>query len=292
MKFIAIFILYILSAACVLKNDAVSYQSAVIFGENDLKETTHLTGPFKKNSSAVAAMVNKRSIGIGNQGFEFLPDKKARKFCDGSDDGHAECTGFLVAPQLLLTAGHCYQSDKLNPVEECRKFSWVFDYQNNSLISTENLYHCRKVLALETSENGPDYALIELDRKVTNRAPVELDFAHKLQFRQEVYLIGHALGRPLTYSGIGQVYTINEEYQFQTMLDGFSGNSGAPVFDLKTHKVIGIHVAGEGKELTFNQAQGCYELNHCIESVLSPCAFSVELKLFSLEKIQEFLPHF
>jgi V8-like Glu-specific endopeptidase len=234
-------------------------------------------------------MINKRNVGVGNQGLEFLTDKKARKFCDGAPDGYAECTGFLVGPQLLLTAGHCFKSDELNPIDECRNFAWVFDYKKNDKILSQNYYHCKEVIALETSELGPDYALIKLNRRVTDRKPLKLDFEQQIKFKEQVYLIGHSLGRPLAYSGKSQIYTTTQLHQFQTMLDGFSGNSGAPVFDAKTNKVIGIHVAGEASQMTFNESQGCYELNHCEESIQTPCVYSIELKLSALSKIKTIL---
>jgi V8-like Glu-specific endopeptidase len=35
----------------------------------------------------------------------------------------ASCSGFLVGPNLLVTAGHCITSQS-----DCNSFSWVFDY--------------------------------------------------------------------------------------------------------------------------------------------------------------------
>lgn len=34
------------------------------------------------------------------------------------------CSGFLVAPDLLVTAGHCIETQ-----DDCNKMSWVFDYK-------------------------------------------------------------------------------------------------------------------------------------------------------------------
>jgi V8-like Glu-specific endopeptidase len=289
MKSSIVFFGLFLIASCNSNPEGVSIKSAVIFGENDIQDINLKSLEIQKNAESVAAMINKRNIGVGNQGLEFLTDKKARKFCDGAPDGYAECTGFLVGPQLLLTAGHCYKSEDLNPLDECRNFAWVFDYKKNEKISVNNYYHCKEVIALENSDLGPDYALIKLDRKVTDRKPLKLDFEHQLKYHQEVFLIGHSLGRPLTYSGKSQVYTTTMPDQFQTMLDGFSGNSGAPVFDAKTNKVIGIHVAGEASQMTYNEVEGCFELNQCEESIQSPCVYSVELKLSALSKIKTIL---
>jgi V8-like Glu-specific endopeptidase len=150
----------------------------------------------------------------------------------------------------------------------------------------QNYYHCKEVIALESTDLGADYALIKLDRKVTNRLPLKLDIEHQVKYHQQVYLIGHSLGRPLTYSGKSQVYTTTQPDQFQTMLDGFSGNSGAPVFDGITNKVIGIHIAGEPNQMTYVDSKGCYELNRCQESIQTPCVYSVEFKISSLSKIK------
>ncbi len=69
---------------------------------------------------------------------------------------YVSCTGFLVAPDLLVTAGHCSVSfgEAQNEVNNfCTDFSWYFDFEANEKgdikttdIPAENIYECEKII--------------------------------------------------------------------------------------------------------------------------------------------------
>jgi V8-like Glu-specific endopeptidase len=68
---------------------------------------------------------------------------------------------------------------------------------------------------------------------------------------QEIYVIGHPCGLPLKYAPGAYVCDVNETC-FSADLDVYSGNSGSPVFDSKTHEVIGMAVRGDNMDFRWN----------------------------------------
>jgi hypothetical protein len=60
----------------------------------------------------------------------------------------ANCSGFLVAPNILVTAGHCIKSNF-----DCTSFKWVFDYkvdhseQREVTVPKTSVYSCKKIIS-------------------------------------------------------------------------------------------------------------------------------------------------
>ena len=76
-------------------------------------------------------------------------------------------------------------------------------------------------------------------------------------------MLGYPLGLPMKLT-INAGISNNDNFSFfYTSLDSFSGNSGAPVFDLSTHRVIGILVSG-AVDFEFNGS--CYKESVCRDS--------------------------
>lgn len=191
------------------------------------------------------------------------------------------CTGFLVAPDILVTAGHCVYAIN-NPGEQlvhetgkaCEVFSWLFDYQINHLgqLNTENIPEsrfakCKEIIYAVQNQNAPflDFAIIQLDRamnrpflKLANQEPA---------LRETLFTIGYPFGTPAKISPRGQVKLTNPLRQsFITTLDVFEGNSGSPVFNAK-NEVVGILVAGTPSNNTVEDKQNkCLRQNRCSNS--------------------------
>lgn len=178
------------------------------------------------------------------------------------------CSGFLVAPSLIATAGHCMVNTGSTRYEYemfCDAYAWLFDYDGNidpKNIPKENLYECKQIIYAINDEQYPysDYALIELDRPVENRTPLPL--SPSLTEGEEVFMIGHPLGIPSTLSHDAQVlYNNPQRESFITNLDAFSGNSGSAVFNLD-NQVIGILIAGTPLPELFKDGK-CHRYNRC-----------------------------
>jgi V8-like Glu-specific endopeptidase len=227
-----------------------------VYGEDDRIET-YETG---RNTQALAnstAGMFKKDETITLPGLTmFAPHTLAKKMnlCPG--ERYAEqatpldCSGFLVGPDLLVTAGHCIQDQS-----DCEKVGWVFDYKIDEktgrapvLMNNKNVYSCAQVIEakLEATPDGKkvDYSLIKLDRKVVGRTPLKIRTSGKVKTGEKIVVIGHPSGLPQKVAGGAKVVDNAPENYFQTNLDTFGGNSGSAVFNGMDGVVEGILVRG------------------------------------------------
>ena len=111
---------------------------------------------------------------------------KERSWCEGvrfyEQPSMGSCTGFLVGPNLLATAGHCVDETT------CADLAVVFDYSYDSSrdegldgeiveFPKRNVYTCAEVLVHDYQPGGQctsDYALLRLDRSVSGRTPLKV----------------------------------------------------------------------------------------------------------------------
>ncbi len=161
-------------------------------------------------------------------------------------------TAFYIGHQLALTAAHCVCKKDTNCLDETniRVTRLIFGFEMSdeqtypNTFKKKDVYRIKEVIDhryLRAEYNKDDWALIKLDREVEDRSPLELDFIHKVVDKIKLYMLGHPVGLPLkfTSNGIVQGDLENKNY-FEARLDAFRGNSGSPVFDQTTHKVVGI----------------------------------------------------
>lgn len=166
----------------------------------------------------------------------------------------AFCSGFLVGPKKIITAGHCIQN-----LKDCKDTAFIFDYRmaNNTQYygNFGNIFLCKKILGQKKDNKGIDYAVIEIDEEITDRAPLTLATASDLEVNDRVFTIGHPSGLPTKITDNAHVRSINAEAGvFVTNLDTFGGNSGSPVFNSRTHEVEGILVRGDTDYVTVNDS--------------------------------------
>lgn len=154
-------------------------------------------------------------------------------------------TAFLVKDDVMATAGHCVNERNLDQLR------FVFGYKmrnstdiasqvpNQEIFSGKDViarsYHCR--------DSKSDWALVKLQDKVLRHPVVKLS-GHNIESKESVYVIGHPLGLPLKYAPGAKVNNTERDF-FSADLDIYSRNSGSPVFDAKTHEVVGIVVRGD-----------------------------------------------
>src|SRR5690606_8008766 len=166
-------------------------------------------------------------------------------------------TGFLITPDVLVTAGHVIPDD-----EACAKAAIVFDYSlphpdvDLSTADNDQVYYCQEVIvaALDDSDKyAPrDYALIRLDRKADFRQPLLLNDSDGFLDSVELTVVGHPQGLPLKVAAKGRVRENGWPNYFISTVDAFSGNSGSPVFNSETGKVEGILVSGDA-DMTYDE---------------------------------------
>lgn len=155
----------------------------------------------------------------------------------------AFCSGVLVGPDLLLTAGHCIADSGA-----CYDTSIVFDYrlQNSTgranAVPKSSIYRCKKIEASDENPHG-EFTLIRLDRKVVGREPVAIR-SSPARIGNQVIVLGHPLGTPLKITGPSKILELGVN-TFLTNSDTYTGNSGSPVFNLQTKRLEGILSSGQ-----------------------------------------------
>lgn len=157
-------------------------ESRGVFGEDGRQEVNDVSG-ISHYTNATAVMVPKDNVS-GNKIYGYsLGQSLTKQFGVNRFDESvrfldqptvANCTGFLVAPQIIVTAGHC-----INSMEDANKWYWLFDYTNEMAwnlegnyvtIDRNNLFEVSEILGskLEGEEEYEleDYAVLKLDRVV------------------------------------------------------------------------------------------------------------------------------
>jgi V8-like Glu-specific endopeptidase len=282
---------------------ASSARPEVIYGEDSRIDSVAATSrEVKKNKNAVAIMIQSGSIEEVDRELDLFKVKKPSyssidMLC--SDEAFKDqitvgsCTGFLVAPDLLITAGHC-----VNQESDCADNAWVFGHEVSgmhkagySLHLGSDIYRCSEILEVAVpGDSTPkwdkrDYSLIKLDRAVSGRAPVTLRplETHTLSLEDKVYMIGHPAGLPMKITQKADVkFSAHKEF-FWANLDAVGGNSGSPVFNEKTHEVEGILVYGQN-DYVYDYKNICMREARCSEG--EGCSKPIEpLKLPSFPSL-------
>jgi hypothetical protein len=246
------------------------------YGDNNLKDY-YQAGVLKKFADSTTALFYYKSISldeaagvyrIKNQSLQDKYNLQPGEPFGGQTVG-AFCSGVLVGDDLVLTAGHCFAPDDRGA--PCGRVFFVFGYALNSAGETpssfpkENVYTCGSVIAqrvMDAPDNGapghnftcsngscsraaigadgPDYALVRLDRKVAGRYPLAIS---RVQVAKgtKVGVIGYPSGMPVKVQEEGaNVRSVSPSGYFVSNLDTFKGNSGSPVFDMSTLKIVGL----------------------------------------------------
>ena len=222
----------------------------VIYGADDRQEARDYGNPtFRAKAKAVAGMVQMSDLSVSPQNtilFD-LENTLERSMRVCADERFAEqttlpvCSGFLVAPDILVTAGHCITGPK-----SCSDFAWVFDYvEGTEEINPANVYRCKEVIGQRQTLGifaKKDYAVIRLDRK-SERQPLAYRKKGSIDKGEPVLVIGHPSGLPLKIADGAEV-RVTTWNTFRADLDTYGGNSGSPVFNESTGLVEGILVSG------------------------------------------------
>jgi V8-like Glu-specific endopeptidase len=230
----------------------------VVYGEDNRKDLYQVTNPlYLKLANSTAGMVNSSIIRYNWDDTISINSQKTLeeglKVCSSEKFSNQKlltnCSGFLIGEDTLVTAGHC-MSDHVIP-QACKNFTWVFglhmessSYINLRDIPMENVYACKKIKKVIFSQEQ-DFAVIQLDRKVTGRTPLKYRKSGKVSNNTELLVIGHPSMLPTKVARGGKVVSNEDKFQIRASLDTFQGNSGSAVFDAKTGLLEGILVNGK-----------------------------------------------
>lgn len=266
-----------LTAAMSLSAMAGVTRTRVVYGEDNRKDLYESMNPlYKILANSTAGMVSNTALKKDSNGNFSVPRQTSLEdgmnLCPSEKFSQqpllANCSGFLVGDDILVSAGHCFKG---HAEGSCQTHSWVFGLEmessnniNLDSISKDNVYRCKKVIKAVLN-NNEDFAVIQLDRKVVNRNPLKYRTQGKVSNSSELVVIGHPTMMPLKVSDGGTVLANSNPYQFTTSLDTFQGNSGSAVFDSRTGKLEGILVSGKTDYIPSDDKnpESCIVVNTC-----------------------------
>mgnify|MGYP003608071550 CR=1 FL=1 len=201
------------------------------------------------------------------------------------------CSAFLVAPDLLLTAGHCIRSEV-----DCANSSWVFDFKKSLIpgdgvkayFSPDEVYSCASIVHREykpsAADGKLDYALIRLNKEVFDRSPLPYRMHGKIEDKASLMMIGYPSGMAATITTDAYIRTNDKEHYFTTNLDSFAGNSGSPVFNESTGIVEGFLVRGE-KDFIWDENNQC---NRLVKCTMNNCKGEDVIRITSVSELMNF----
>lgn len=227
----------------------------VVYGKDNRVDLQFVSNPLHRDlAQSVAAHISKDKISAdGSLSSSTIGSSmglcKSERFVEQINP--ARCSGFLVAEDLLVTAGHCVTGPS-----DCERYAWVFDFSDDTkkVDKDKSVFNCKEIVSRELSSSTKmDYALIRLDRKVTDRKALKFRTKGEISDNAPLVVIGHPSGLPVKVADGANVRSVDNDVFFVANLDTFGGNSGSPVFDSATGIVEGILVRGENDYITVTE---------------------------------------
>jgi MYXO-CTERM domain-containing protein len=274
-----------LSAACLLTPlsaaaDSTTVTQQVVYGDDDrVDPSVHPNESIRRLAQdSIVAIIPKPVIDPSdpsNVAFHAQTLGQAQDLCDGerfADNPTAGvCSGTLIGPDLVLTAGHCVENGQTS----CEQLFAVFNYEwlpaSSSLdvITLDDVYACQSVVTQALSSSGGvtrDYAIFQLDRPVTGYAPANVVQSRpNLEVGDPFVLIGSPSGIPMKVDDSGTVRdprTSTGDYLVGNP-DTFGGNSGSGVFLSESLDLFGVLISGDTDYVTDGN---CTRVNVCSSS--------------------------
>jgi S1-C subfamily serine protease len=232
-------------------------EERVIYGEDNRVENYQASQALRALAASTVALVKKSELS-NQRGFFVLGGDNfgsSYNLCSSEpfrdQTSGAFCSGSLVGPNLVMTAGHCITNST-----DCANTSFVFDFAltspsgENKSFPENSVYACSQIIKRELENSGADYALIELDRAVSGRSPLKVRRSGNVSAGDPLVVIGHPAGLPQKIAG-GAVVRAVQARHFVTNLDTYGGNSGSAVFNAATFEIEGILVHRACSELVW-----------------------------------------
>jgi V8-like Glu-specific endopeptidase len=242
-------------------------QDRVIYGDDNRVEFFQVTrADVREVADSTAALIRNSNLeakGDGNTTVKAETFQKFAGLCSterfAAEPSGAFCSAFLVADDMVATAGHCIDASR------CPQVSFVFSYRMSEQsqapveVNSSEVYRCTQVLEREQT-GAQDYALVRLDRSVRGHRVLTLAKS-SVNVGDNLITVGHPSGIPTKVTDKGLVRSVKAEF-FTANLDTYGGNSGSAVFNQDTLEVAGILVRGEN-DFIYDSVNKCSVSNRC-----------------------------
>jgi hypothetical protein len=174
------------------------------------------------------------------------------------------CSGALIGPDLVLTAGHCLNA------QSCARSLFVFGFvsdaqgQVRTAVPADHVFACARVVA-RLNGTADDYAVVQLDRPATPTfTPATVRTSQGLLAQgTALVMVGSPSGIPLKLDAGGRVRRPQEGRFFTATVDAFGGNSGSGVWDAGSLELVGLLTGGE---TDYVRSGGCWRAKRCGET--------------------------
>lgn len=166
-------------------------------------------------------------------------------------------TAFVFSENSMITAKHVFE----RPITD---YVVIFGYriiQSDGMVEeffdAEHIFYPKKIMH---QDDDLDVVEFVVDRKLDRPALEWEDSSQLSKKNSEIYMLGHPSGLPLKVALNATIEDNSNPLYYYTSLDSFQGNSGSPVFNFYTNKVIGVLVAGE---IDYKFNGNCYYSPKC-----------------------------
>ena len=176
----------------------------------------------------------------------------------------ADCSGTLLAPDLVLTAGHCVDD---NMCAGALRIVSGYRMQNDSTLAQltiDDIYTCSHVVA-RTFSADIDFAVIRLDRPVAGATTAKPKVGPlPLKTGQHLVVAGYPEGMPEKTAGGATVIDVRSSTTdyFLADIDSFPGDSGGGVFVEETGELAGVLVRGPNPGYVPSANETCTRPEH------------------------------
>jgi formylglycine-generating enzyme required for sulfatase activity/V8-like Glu-specific endopeptidase len=151
----------------------------------------------------------------------------------------AEGTGFLIAPDLLLTNHHNVVHEEYGPI---RTMTADFDRDEDS---REGRLVVKGIIPPVAKSAEHDWAVLRLERRVTDRTPIALGSLWPITKDDPIIIIQHPLGGFKRFALDALSLQCFDDDVIQYLADTQKGSSGSPVFNSRLHCIALHHAEAE-----------------------------------------------
>ncbi len=228
----------------------------VIYGADDRRDIYQDVDPDRREwANSVCALVYASqlteqedgtfSLAVRDYTVDDLPPCDDESFRD--QPTAARCTGFIVGPNLIATAGHCFDSNDLANTRFVFGFRMLDSTNARTTFESYEVYKGSRIVTRRSS-GSYDYTIIEVypTIRVPGAKVLRLRTSGTVAEGTQIGVIGHSGGLPMK-SAFGRNTVVrsgtNPGYFFAN-LDFAGAGAGSPVFDKETGLVEGILARG------------------------------------------------